>query len=136
MAGEETIITVNAAIAKLRAYSVIDKRGQDVLAAAMMLRGAKGRDRKNQLRLMTGTWGVERRVKAGGSLRERPIPAIARELESAICQAAAKWQPPSAGEGAEQHDVPEHGAASSGPHRTGHEPQILVLAKRKRTWCT
>ena len=63
MADEEMMITLDAAIAKLSAHSDIDKRGQDVLAAAITLRDSSGRDRKTALRLMTSTWDVHRRVK-------------------------------------------------------------------------
>ena len=71
------MITLDAAIAKLSAHSHIDKEGQDVLAAAITLRDASGRDRNIVLRLMCSTWDVDRRVKIEGKWRERPLPTIA-----------------------------------------------------------
>ena len=109
MADEEPIITLDAAIAKLSAHGDIDKRGQEVLAAAITLRESSGRDRKQALRLMAHSWGVNRQTKTEGKWKERPLATVASELETAVCLAAAQWQPQPAGEGAEQHDAPEHG---------------------------
>ena len=109
MADEEPIITLDGAIAKLSAYSDIDKHGQDVLAAAITLRDSGGRDRKQALRLMASSWRVNRRAKIEGKWKDRPLATVASELETAVCKAAAQWQPQAAGEGTEQHDAPEHG---------------------------
>ena len=122
MADEKTMITLDAAIAMLNTHSDIDKRGQDVLAAAITLRDSSGRDRATALRLMTSTWGVDRRVKIEGKWKERPLTTVASELETAICLAAATWQPPPAGEGAEQHDGPEHDDGSDQRGVAEHAP--------------
>ena len=76
--------TLDAAIAKLSAHSDMDKRGQDVLAAAITLRDSSGRDRVNALRQMTSTWDVQRQVKIEGKWRDRPLPTIASELETKL----------------------------------------------------
>ena len=116
------MMTLDAAIAKLSAHRDIDKRGQDVLAAAITLRDCSGLGRQTALRLMTSTWGVDRRVKIEGKWKERLLTTVASELETAICLAAATWQPPPAGEGAEQHDAPEHDDGSEQRGVAEHAP--------------
>ena len=112
-------MTLDAAIAKLSAHSDMDKRGQDVLAAAITLRDSSGRDRNIVLRQMCSTWDVDRRVKIEGKWRERPLLTIVSELETAICLAAATWQPPLVDDapehddGSEQRGVAEHARATS-----------------------
>ena len=119
------MITLDAAIAKLSAHSHIDKEGQDVLAAAITLRDASGRDRSMVLRLMCSTWDVDRREKIEGKWRERPLRTIVSELETAICLAAATWQPPLVGEGGraggEHDDVAEHAPATSSTIAPEHD---------------
>ena len=119
------MITLDAAIAKLSAHSDIDKRGQDVLAAAITLRDSRGKDRQNALRQMTSTWDVHRQVKIEGKWRERPLPTIASELETKICLAAATWQPSLVGEGeragGEHDDVAEHAPATSSTIAPEHD---------------
>ena len=153
MADELPIRTLDAAIAKLTAESALDERGQQVLAAAITLRDSSGRDRSTALRHMTSTWGVIRRVKIEGKWKDRPLAIVASELETAVCLAAAQWQPEPAGEGAAQRGVSEHAPStsvpeqgpakkartcsaesteapgSSQPHCAGHEPQLLALAE-------
>ena len=109
MADELPTQTLDAAITKLTAERALDERGQEVLAAAITLRDASGRDRATALRRLTSSWGVNRRVKIEGKWKDRPLATVASEIETAVCLAAAKWQRRSAGEGAEQHDAPEHG---------------------------
>ena len=52
------------------------------------------------------TWGVSRRIKIGGKWKDRPIKAVEKDLEAAVCNAAARWKPQSGAEdsaGASEH---------------------------------
>ena len=109
MADKLPTLTLDAAITKLTAERDLDERGQEILEAAITLRDASGRDRATALRRLSSSWGVNRRVKIEGKWKDRPLATVASEIETAVCLAAAKWQRRSAGEGAEQHDAPEHG---------------------------
>ena len=134
MADEEPIITLDGAIAKLSAYSDIDKHGQDVLAAAITLRDSGGRDRKQALRLMASSWRVNQQAKIEGKWKDRPLATVASEPETAVCKAAAQWQPQAAGEGTEQHDAPEHGDRAEQRGLAEHAPStsttVVVTAER------
>ena len=90
MADELPTLTLDAAITKLTAERVLDERGQEILEAAITLRDASGRDRATALRLMTSSWGVNRRVKIEGKWKDRPLATVASELETAVCKAAAQ----------------------------------------------
>ena len=70
MADELPTLTLDAAITKLTAERVLDERGQEILEAAITLRDASGRDRATALRLMTYSWGVNRRVKIEGKWKD------------------------------------------------------------------
>ena len=135
MADELPTQTLDAAITKLTAESALDERGQEVLAAAITLRDASGRDRATALRLMTYSWGVNRRVKIEGKWKDRPLATLASEIETAVCLAAAKWQPRSAGERAEQHVAPEHGDRAEQRGVAEHAPatsSTMVLTDDRR----
>ena len=53
-------------IAQLGAVEGINKRGEEILAAAITLRDSKGRDRKEALRKMASTWDTLRNEKVDG----------------------------------------------------------------------
>ncbi len=63
MAAESLVIALDVAIAKLSGASHLDDRGQEVLAAAVTLRDATGRDRLQILRSICPSRNVDRRVK-------------------------------------------------------------------------
>ena len=84
-------MSLDAAIAKLSNHGEADELGGEILAAAMTLRDSSGRDRLPALRSMAATWNVARRHKVNDKLTDRPLPAVADDLEAALCDAALKW---------------------------------------------
>ena len=84
-----------------------DPRAREIQAAAVTLRDVSGRDRLDSFRAMAPNWGVKRREKKDAGWKDRPIAAIAKELEAAVLAAAQKWR-----RGPENPDTKEHPAAS------------------------
>ena len=66
-----------------------DELAGKILAAAITLRDAVGRDRKTALRQMVAYWRVPRQAKIDGKWKDRALDAIADDLEAAVCAAAA-----------------------------------------------
>ena len=97
--GASKHISLDDAITKLKQHREADERATDILAAATILRDSTGRDRLESLRQMCGsTWGVSRRIKICGKWKNRPINAVEKDLEAAVCNAAARWKPQSGAE--------------------------------------
>ena len=97
--GASEHISLDDAITKLKQHREADERATDILAAATILRDSTGRDRLESQRQMCGsTWGVSRRVKIGGKWKNRPINTVEKDLEAAVCNAAARWKPQSGAE--------------------------------------
>ena len=59
-------MSLDDVIAKLMAPGNEDRRGQEILAAAITLRDSSGRDRKAVLRNMATAWGVTEKMKIEG----------------------------------------------------------------------
>ena len=98
--GASEHISLDDAITKLKQHREADERATDILAAVTILRDSTGRDRLESLRQMCGsTWGVSRRIKIGGKWKNRPINAVEKDLEAAVCNAAARWKPQGRAEG-------------------------------------
>ena len=78
-------------IANLKDASDNDQSGQEILAAALTLRDATGRDRKDALRSMAATWGVARNEKSGNKYVPRKSDALSHDIEGAVRQAFSPW---------------------------------------------
>ena len=88
--GASEDISLDDAITKLKHHTEADERATEILAAATTLRDSTGRDRFQSLRQMCGsTWGVSRTIKIDGKWKDRPLKDWERELEAAVCSAAA-----------------------------------------------
>ena len=77
-------ISLDAAIAKLSNHGEADELGGEILAAAITLRDSSGRDRLPALRSMAATWNVARQDKVNDKWKDRPLPAVADDLEAAL----------------------------------------------------
>ena len=89
-------ISLDDVISKFEAMDGIAEDAEKILAAAITLRDSSGRDRLSALRSMAATWNVARRDKVNDKWKDRPLSAVADDLEAALCDAALKWQSDSA----------------------------------------
>ena len=87
-----TRISLDNVIAKVTAAGKEDARGQEILAAALTLRDATGRDRKAALRKMANAWGVAVTEKVEGKYKLRTNPALADDIEASVCKAVLDLQ--------------------------------------------
>ena len=72
----------------------IAEYAENILAAAITLRDSSGsgRDRKEAVRTLAATWSVARGHKVNDKWKDRALPAVADDLEAALCDAVLKWQ--------------------------------------------
>ena len=66
------------------------ERAGEILAAPITLRDSRGRDRQKALRSMAATWNVRRKNKVEDQWKDRSVPALAKDLDTAVCDAASK----------------------------------------------
>ena len=112
-------MSLNDVIAKLMAPGNEDRRGQEILAAAITLRDSSGRDRKAVLRNLATAWGVTEKMKIEGKYKHRPISALATDIQASVCRAALDRESPA---------EPSQSFDTRSPSRTDAEP-VLKRAK-------
>ena len=155
--GASEHISLDDAITKLKHHREADELATEILAAATTLRDSTGSDRKQSLRQMCGsTWGVSWSIKIDGKWKERPLHAVEKDLETAVCNAAVRWERQSrreeAAEGtpesnesgvnadppakkARRDGAPEHGVASSTAQpSTGKVQELPETPNDVDTW--
>ena len=95
-----SVMDLHAAITRMTGFTDLDPRGEEILAAAISLRDATGRDRKQSLQGMCSSWGVLRREKISGKWKNRALALVDTELQQKVCAAAERWHSKGAGRGA------------------------------------
>ena len=121
-------ISLDDAIAQLRAVERTNDRGEEILAAAITLRDSRGRDRKEALRSMASTWHIARNEKVDDKWKARSVASLAKDIETAVCDAALQWQSEGSSKtcGATEHiDTPPSQGFSSGS--SGKPPILPIL---------
>ena len=84
-------LSLDDIITKCEAMEGTTELGERILAAAITLRDSRGRDRLPALRAMTKIWNVSRQEMVGDEMKDRGLADLAKDLETAVCEAAREW---------------------------------------------
>ena len=119
-------LSLESAIENLKNHGDADELASKILAAAITLRDSDGRDRKAALRQIVAHWRVPRRAKIDGKWKDRPLDAIAEDLEAAVCAAAAAHECQESGNNAElpRREAKTHGAAEHTTPSLGNTAEV------------
>jgi hypothetical protein len=125
----EGSMSLDDVIALLKGMHEIDKRAEEILAAAITVRDSTGRDRKQSLRNMATVWNVARYENR----KDRPVSDLTEDIKAAVCSAAFTWKTNPQARGAAEHanTSPPEGSGRTGISPTPRNSEDAVVKKAR-----